>query len=116
MNPHVKRFFLIFCIIGFAACLILAVANASAKPASTSGATMFAVIGVVLAASVLVLLPEIGRQLAEYRMLIFGAAMVGIMVWRPGGLLSGREPTIRLHKKGGGGGSAPVPAEARGAA
>lgn len=55
MNPHVKRFFLIFCIIGFAACLILAVANASAKPASTSGATLFAVIGVVLAAGALLL-------------------------------------------------------------
>ena len=32
-------------------------------------------------------------------MLLFGAAMVGIMVWRPGGLLSGRDPTIRLHRR-----------------
>ena len=33
-------------------------------------------------------------------MLLFGAAMVAIMVWRPGGLLGHREPTIRLHPAG----------------
>ena len=54
-------------------------------------------IGVVLAAMVLVLLPEFGREFAQYRMLLFGAAMVAIMVWRPRGLLAHREPTIRLH-------------------
>ena len=32
-------------------------------------------------------------------MLFFGAGMVLIMVWRPRGLLSRREPTIRLHKR-----------------
>jgi branched-chain amino acid transport system permease protein len=53
--------------------------------------------GVVLAALVLICLPELGRSLAEFRMLAFGAAMVGIMVWRPGGLLSHRRPTILLH-------------------
>lgn len=53
-------------------------------------------LGVVLAAVVLVLLPELGRNFAEYRMLLFGAAMVLIMVWRPGGILSAREPSIRL--------------------
>jgi branched-chain amino acid transport system permease protein len=61
-------------------------------------------IGVVLAAMVLVLLPEFGREFAQYRMLLFGAAMVAIMVWRPRGLLAHREPTIRLH------GEAPVDA------
>src|SRR5215203_7240269 len=50
-------------------------------------------IGVVLAAVVIVVLPELGRELEQYRMLIFGATMVAIMVWRPGGLLSGRDPT-----------------------
>jgi branched-chain amino acid transport system permease protein len=30
-------------------------------------------------------------------MLAFGAAMVLIMVWRPGGLLSRRRPAILLH-------------------
>jgi branched-chain amino acid transport system permease protein len=60
-------------------------------------------IGVVLAALVIVLLPEFGRQFEQYRMLLFGAAMVGIMVWRPRGLLAHREPTLRLHGRGGGG-------------
>lgn len=52
--------------------------------------------GVVLAAILLVTLPEFGRAFAEFRMLIFGAAMVGVMVWRPRGLISHREPTLRL--------------------
>ena len=56
--------------------------------------------GVVLAASLLVLIPEFGRNFAEYRMLLFGVAMVLIMVWRPGGLLAHREPTLRLKPLG----------------
>jgi len=53
-------------------------------------------LGVVLAAILLVSLPEFGRAFAEFRMLIFGAAMVGVMVWRPRGLIAHREPTVRL--------------------
>lgn len=56
-------------------------------------------IGVVIAASFIVLLPEMAREVAEYRMLLFGAAMILIMVWRPGGLLSVREPALRLSDK-----------------
>jgi branched-chain amino acid transport system permease protein len=52
---------------------------------------------VVLAAILLVTLPEFGRAFAEFRMLIFGGAMVAIMVWRPRGLLAHREPSLRLH-------------------
>jgi branched-chain amino acid transport system permease protein len=52
-------------------------------------------LGVVLASLVLVLLPEIGRDFAEYRMLLFGLAMILIMIWKPGGLLAHREPTLR---------------------
>jgi branched-chain amino acid transport system permease protein len=64
-------------------------------------------IGVVLAAAVLIVLPELGRALEQFRMLVFGGAMVAIMVWRPSGLLAYREPTLRLHgKEQGGGGSA----------
>ena len=58
-------------------------------------------LGVVLASLVLVLIPELGRDFAEYRMLLFGAAMILIMVWKPGGILSHREPTLRLTAKGG---------------
>jgi len=54
--------------------------------------------GVVLAATLLVLIPEFGRNFAEYRMLLFGAAMVLIMVWKPGGLLAYREPTLKLDE------------------
>jgi len=53
-------------------------------------------IGVVLAALLLVGLPEWFRELQQYRMLAFGGAMVLIMLWRPSGLLSGRDPTILL--------------------
>ncbi|VVP73290.1 hypothetical protein PS914_01468 [Pseudomonas fluorescens] len=51
-------------------------------------------LGVVLAAILLVGLPELGRDFAEYRMLLFGLAMVFIMIWRPQGLIAGRKPSI----------------------
>ncbi|MFN4088889.1 MAG: high-affinity branched-chain amino acid ABC transporter permease LivM [Alphaproteobacteria bacterium] len=54
--------------------------------------------GVVIAALFLVLLPEFARELAQFRMLLFGGAMVLIMVWRPRGLLAHREPTITLGR------------------
>jgi branched-chain amino acid transport system permease protein len=54
-------------------------------------------IGVVLAAVLLIGLPEWFRELGNYRMLAFGVAMVLIMVYRPRGLIGHREPTIRLH-------------------
>ena len=58
-------------------------------------------LGVVLASLVLVLLPELGRDFAEYRMLLFGAAMILIMIWKPGGILAQREPTLRHFADGG---------------
>lgn len=57
-------------------------------------------IGVVFAAILLIGLPEFFRELQQYRMLAFGAAMVTIMIWRPSGLLAHREPTLRLFSKG----------------
>ncbi len=53
-------------------------------------------IGVVLAAVLLIGLPEFFRDLQQYRMVAFGAAMIAIMLWRPAGLLAHREPTITL--------------------
>ena len=64
-------------------------------------------VGVVLAAVVLIGGTELFRELAEYRMLAFGALMVAIMVWRPRGLLAHRDPTLLLGQakpKGNGGG------------
>ena len=58
-------------------------------------------VGIVLAAVVLIGVPELFRELSEYRMLAFGIGMVAVMVWRPGGLLAHRDPTVRLHGKGG---------------
>ena len=51
-------------------------------------------LGVVLAAALLVILPELGRDFTEYRMLLFGIAMVFIMIVRPGGLISHRRATV----------------------
>ncbi len=59
-------------------------------------------IGVVLAALLLVGLPEWFRDLQQYRMLAFGAALVLIMLWRPSGLLAHRAPSIRLGPGPGG--------------
>jgi branched-chain amino acid transport system permease protein len=36
-----------------------------------------------------------------YRMLLFGLAMVAIMLWRPRGIISSREPSILLHGESG---------------
>ena len=54
-------------------------------------------VGVVIAAVLLVGGTELTRELVEYRMLAFGAAMVLIMIWRPGGLMSRRTPTVLLR-------------------
>ena len=62
-------------------------------------------IGVVVAAILLIGLPEFFRELQQYRMLAFGGAMVAIMLWRPSGLLAHREPTIRLFGRDGKGAS-----------
>ncbi|MDR1922285.1 MAG: branched-chain amino acid ABC transporter permease, partial [Candidatus Adiutrix sp.] len=43
--------------------------------------------GVIIGAMVLILLPEYLRAFSDYRMLIFGALMVLMMVFRPGGLI-----------------------------
>lgn len=43
--------------------------------------------GVILGAFLLIGLPELFRGLAEYRMMVFGAAMVLMMIFRNQGLL-----------------------------
>lgn len=54
--------------------------------------------GVILAALVLTVLPEIARSLAEYRMLFFGLVMVLMMMWRPQGLIPARRPHVVLSQ------------------
>jgi branched-chain amino acid transport system permease protein len=53
-------------------------------------------LGIAAAAILLVGLPEWFRDLEQYRMVAFGAAMVLIMLWRPKGLTTRREPTLKL--------------------
>lgn len=55
-------------------------------------------VGVVIASVLLIGVPELFRELQEYRMLAFGGGMVLVMIWRPRGLLSHRNPTVRLFK------------------
>jgi len=57
-------------------------------------------VGVILAAIAVTILPELAREFSEYRMLIFGAAMVLMMVWRPQGLLPMRRIQIELKEQG----------------
>ncbi|KZE27463.1 branched-chain amino acid ABC transporter permease [Chelatococcus daeguensis] len=55
-------------------------------------------LGVALAAIIVVALPEMTREFAELRMLLFGAAMVLVMVWRPRGLIGTRRPSVTLAR------------------
>jgi branched-chain amino acid transport system permease protein len=69
-------------------------------------------IGVAIAAIVMIGGTEMLRELellkelfgqdfdpTQYRMLLFGFAMVAIMVWRPRGLISTREPSVFLKTR-----------------
>ena len=73
---------------------------------------MGSLLGVALAAIVMIGGTELLRELdwmkrlfgpefdpAQYRMLIFGLAMVAMMIWKPRGLISTREPSIVLKER-----------------
>jgi branched-chain amino acid transport system permease protein len=55
-------------------------------------------LGVAIAAFVMLGSFELFREFAQYRMLVFGLAMVLIMIWRPRGLVATRTPSIALGK------------------
>lgn len=55
-------------------------------------------LGVILAAIVMIMLPEMMREFSEYRMLMFGAMMVLMMIWRPQGFLPMQRPHLELRK------------------
>ena len=78
---------------------------------------MGSISGVVVAALVLTLAPEYLRALSGYRMLVFGALMVLMMIFRPQGLIPSRKRTY--HPRGvpagePGGGSETAAASAQG--
>ena len=56
-------------------------------------------IGIAIAAVAMIGGIELFRDLAEYRMLIFGLAMVLVMIWKPRGLVGTRVPSIFLKEK-----------------
>ncbi|CAH2599442.1 branched chain amino acid/phenylalanine ABC transporter membrane subunit LivM [Rhodovastum atsumiense] len=56
-------------------------------------------LGVALAAVVMIGGSELFRDFAEYRMLIFGIALVMMMILRPRGLVSGRTPSVSLGER-----------------
>ena len=60
---------------------------------------MGSVLGVTIAAVILVLAPEYLRAFSEYRMLIFGAVMVVMMIYRPQGLISGEKRAYKIGNK-----------------
>jgi branched-chain amino acid transport system permease protein len=61
---------------------------------------MGSIIGVVLGALILILLPEYLRALSEYRMLAFGAILVGMMIFKPEGLIAGVRRVYRFRGRG----------------
>jgi branched-chain amino acid transport system permease protein len=69
-------------------------------------------LGVAIAAAVMIGVPELMRELdwlkaifgqdfdpTQYRLLLFGAAMVVMMIWKPRGLVSTRMPSVFLKER-----------------
>lgn len=56
--------------------------------------------GNILGAAIIVVFPEIFRQFASYRLLFFGAALVVMMIFRPGGILPRRREGVGLRGLG----------------
>ncbi|OQX38114.1 MAG: high-affinity branched-chain amino acid ABC transporter permease LivM [Oceanospirillales bacterium LUC14_002_19_P2] len=55
-------------------------------------------VGIILAAIVMTILPELAREFNEYRMLMFGLLMILMMAWRPQGLLPMKRPHTALKR------------------
>jgi branched-chain amino acid transport system permease protein len=53
--------------------------------------------GVILGAIVIIGLPELFREFAEYRFLFYGVALILVMHWRPEGLLPSRVGRQEMH-------------------
>lgn len=56
--------------------------------------------GNILGAAIVVIFPEIFRQFASYRLLFFGAALMVMMIFRPGGILPRRREKVGLSGLG----------------
>ncbi|MBN1613266.1 MAG: branched-chain amino acid ABC transporter permease [Deltaproteobacteria bacterium] len=58
---------------------------------------MGSILGVVLGAFLLILLPEYLRAFSDYRMLLFGTTMVIMMIFRPQGIITGIRRTYQFR-------------------
>jgi len=54
--------------------------------------------GVLVGALALVALPELLREFSEFRLLVFGAVLVGMMIYKPEGLLPEETLKLELHE------------------
>lgn len=54
--------------------------------------------GVLVGAFALVALPELLREFSEFRLLVFGAVLVGMMIYKPEGLLPEETRKLELHE------------------
>jgi len=59
---------------------------------------MGSILGVICGAMILILLPEYLRAFSEYRMLLFGAILVIMMVFKPEGIISNVRRTYKFEK------------------
>lgn len=59
---------------------------------------MGSILGVMIGAFVLILLPEYLRAFSDYRMLIFGGVLVIMMVFRPQGIISNVRRTYKFER------------------
>ena len=88
------------------------ISKATNSPAEDSGAIVFRLIFVAIGTGLLAFGPWVEvlfavvvawtavmmREFSEYRMLLFGALMVLMMIWRPQGLLPMQRPHLELRK------------------
>ncbi|MBU8914423.1 MAG: branched-chain amino acid ABC transporter permease, partial [Spirochaetales bacterium] len=58
---------------------------------------MASIPGIIAGALILILLPEYLRVFSDYRLLIFGAVLVIMMVFRPGGMIPKRRKAYKLR-------------------
>jgi branched-chain amino acid transport system permease protein len=58
---------------------------------------MGSIAGVIIAAFAIILLPEYLRAFSDYRMILFGAALILMMIFRPGGLMADRRKQYKFQ-------------------
>jgi branched-chain amino acid transport system permease protein len=52
---------------------------------------MGSITGVVIGAAILVILPEVAREFADYRMIVYAVALIAMMILRPQGIMGVKE-------------------------